>query len=630
MRHHRALIGLILISCTACAPNMTGKPKHVLRRPRLIVQITVDQLRGDLPARNLDRLGEGGFKRLMRTGAWFASAIHPHARTETVVGHTTLATGAYPAAHGMVSNRWYQKEDNDEYVKRDSISDPDYRVFGEDGKTGVSPRAILASTFSDELYHRTGGAAKIFSVSGKDRAAIPLAGHTGKAFFYATLTNQGSTTGNFTTSSYYYDDDAFPPSDENPTLTFMEEWNKQEVDCGDGDRRRRVLCMLGKKWHLSRPIESYLFKEVTNSFPAGTPPAGQMAFLETSPYSLFLDSFIDDQGNLRGHTYGSSPTTPTYFNNLTISPELDRLTIEFAKMLVATQHLGEDDVPDYLAIGLSATDLIAHWWGPNSLESEDNMLQLDATLASFFSWLDTRVGQENTLIVLSGDHGGPEFPEVLAAAKLGPGLAQTYTGRVASNTIPRAVQGALEQLAGEPIACIVSEDGEGYSAFESGCLIYSFPYLYMSDELVAQAGTHRSAVEMAAANAVSTVEGVLVGVRARDANGGRGIYEELAAMVRRNDHPWRSGQVYVVQAPQWQVNNSPSPGEGSGDMILLEHGSPWAYDTHVPIVFAGAGVPHRFVTRRVHTTDVAATLAAMLDTNEPSALVGTPLVEVWP
>ncbi|MDD9941241.1 MAG: hypothetical protein OXU20_09405, partial [Myxococcales bacterium] len=86
MRHHRAVIGLILISCTACAPNMTGRPKHVLRRPRLIVQITVDQLRGDLPARNLDRFGEGGFKRLMRTGAWFASAIHPHARTETVVG----------------------------------------------------------------------------------------------------------------------------------------------------------------------------------------------------------------------------------------------------------------------------------------------------------------------------------------------------------------------------------------------------------------------------------------------------------------------------------------------------------------------------------------------------------------
>ncbi len=78
-------------------------------RPRLVLQITVDQLRGDLPHRYYPEFGEGGFRYLYERGVVYEAAFHRHANTETIVGHTTLATGADPSTHGMVSNVWLDR-----------------------------------------------------------------------------------------------------------------------------------------------------------------------------------------------------------------------------------------------------------------------------------------------------------------------------------------------------------------------------------------------------------------------------------------------------------------------------------------------------------------------------------------
>ena len=130
--------------------------------PRLILQITVDQLRGDLPERFLDRMGKGGFRYLYDKGIVYRNAHHAHANTETIVGHATLATGAHPAQHGMVGNVWY-----DRGLERlvYNIEDADYPLLDEsagvDRKTevdptqkaakvtGRSPRNLLVSTFSN-------------------------------------------------------------------------------------------------------------------------------------------------------------------------------------------------------------------------------------------------------------------------------------------------------------------------------------------------------------------------------------------------------------------------------------------------------------------------------------------------
>ena len=103
-----------------------------------------------------------------------------------------------------------------------------------------------------------------------------------------------------------------------------------------------------------------------------------------------------------------------YFTTrLTLSPAGDELTLDFAKTLLDAEQLGQDEVPDYLAVSFSSTDYVGHIFGPSSLESEDNIARLDRSLAELFAYVDKKVGLQNTLIVLSADHGQPEVPGYL-------------------------------------------------------------------------------------------------------------------------------------------------------------------------------------------------------------------------
>ncbi|MEJ2392997.1 MAG: alkaline phosphatase family protein, partial [Gammaproteobacteria bacterium] len=171
--------------------------------PRLVLQITVDALRGDLPKRYAQVLGDSGFRYLMDQGIDYTNAHYQHANTETIVGHVSLATGAVPAAHGMVGNVWFDRElgrlsynieDSRHHlltacsdVDQKTEIDPTQRVAKVDGR---SPAAILSSTFSDELAVHFNGKSKIFGVSIKDRGAVSLAGHAGKAFWFSKASGE--------------------------------------------------------------------------------------------------------------------------------------------------------------------------------------------------------------------------------------------------------------------------------------------------------------------------------------------------------------------------------------------------------------------------------------------------------
>ena len=97
-----------LLSTTVCSA-ISSVSLTQAQDVRLIVQITVDGLRGDLLNRYETSLGQDGFRRLMEGGVWYRNAHHEHANTETVVGHATLATGAHPSEHGMIGNSWFDR-----------------------------------------------------------------------------------------------------------------------------------------------------------------------------------------------------------------------------------------------------------------------------------------------------------------------------------------------------------------------------------------------------------------------------------------------------------------------------------------------------------------------------------------
>jgi len=536
-------------------------------QPKLVLQITVDALRGDLPQRFSNVLGDGGFRYLMEQGIHYSAAHYQHANTETIVGHASLATGTVPAAHGMVANVWFDRE-LDRLVY--NIEDPDYHLLtvgaDVDDKTeidptqraakvdGRSPKNILTSTFSDEMAVHFAGQSKIFAVSVKDRGAVSLAGHAGKAFWFSKAS------GEFVTSNYYYRQ--YPD--------WVNEWNV----------RKPAAAYAGKSWSLMHPQAKYLFGAV-----------------DDRDYETDFPGF----GRTFPHAYGNADDK--YFTTrLTLSPAGDELTLDFAKTLLLNEQLGEDEVPDYLAISFSSTDYVGHLFGASSLETEDNIARLDRTLADLFSFIDKEVGLENTLIVLSADHGQPEVPGYLH--EMGIDNAHYFD------------TGALDKT--PAIMALKKQFGLGEELIEA----FYQPYLYLNQDLIRAKGLNQAEVEQAVAAELLKFNGVAYAVSSTALRTDSLPDTLMTRSILRNFHPKRSGDIYLVFEPNVFINDF------DGLIVASTHGSPWRYDTFVPLIFAGAGLSAATVSRPVTPYDVAPTLAAYLGVKPPSGTIGMPLPEV--
>ena len=535
--------------------------------PKLILQITVDQLRGDLPYRFIDRFSEGGFRYFLENGIAYRDAHHTHANTETIVGHATLATGATPSIHGMVANVWYDYE-KERLVY--NIEDERYPLLSADADvskkteidptqkkakvSGRSPANILVSTFSDELSLMTNGQAKVFGVSVKDRGAVAMAGHTGKAYWFSKKS------GDFVTSRYYYDQ--YPE--------WVARWNN----------RNHEQEFANQSWDLLYAKQSYLYSEQDDS-----------------------EWEVDFPGYGRSfpHNYGSGDSK--YFNTLlTLSPAGDHLTLEFAKALIENEAIGEDSITDYLSVSFSSTDYVGHFFGPSSLEMEDNLLRLDQTLASLLAFVDERIGLRNTLVVLSGDHGGAETPGYLTQL----GIEAHYVKPV--EWAKEAAFAALEKRFG------IGEE-----------LIQSFfqPYLYLNNGLIEDRNLDRNEVETAIAEEISKFKGVRLALTSQQIANGEMPDTWLTRSVLNNHNPKRSGNLYIVFDPHHFINDM------DGLEVAVHHGSPWSYDTFVPVIFAGGFLEAKSIYRRIDTVDIAPTLSAFIKTKPPSGATGKILEEVF-
>jgi len=144
------------------------------------------------------------------------------------------------------------------------------------------------------------------------------------------------------------------------------------------------------------------------------------------------------------------------------------------------------------------------------------------------------------------------------------------------------------------------------------------PYLYLNDENIKAAKLNFAEVEQKVATALTNYEGIKLAVSTSKLAMEQG--GPLHQQVRHNHHQTRSGDIYVIQEPYWFLFD-----EGP---IAAMHGSPWSYDTHVPIMFAGPGIDAQTIARLVHPVDVAPTITSVLGMTAPAAAQGKPLVEV--
>jgi len=269
---------------------------------------------------------------------------------------------------------------------------------------------------------------------------------------------------------------------------------------------------------------------------------------------------------------------------------------DFAKSLVVSEKLGQGLATDYLSVSFSGVDAVNHFFGPASLENEDMVLQLDRTLADLLAFIDKKVGLDHTLIVLSADHGMAELPEYMAER-----------GMDAGRLTPDVIMAAVDRI------------NEEHFGIEGLVRFYYRPYLYLDQERIEEAGLNPDEVREALAEALTLEPGIHIAAT-------RQMLEnwpdrKLFNQIRNNYHPVRSGDIYIVQEPYW-FNFDKGPVAGM-------HGSPWNYDTHVPVIFSGPGIRSGITYRRVQPADVAPTLAALLGMSPPASAQGSVLPEVF-
>jgi len=321
--------------------------------PRLVVIIAVDQLRPD----RLSSEMPGGLGRLMREGYVFTDATLDHGVTNTCPGHIVMSTGVNPGKAGIPGNSYI---DHETMADRYCVDDTNeaYRVHGSSDIR--SPNAITVTALGDWLKSAS-PESRVFSVSGKDRAAISLGGkNPDGVFWYNTKAKK------FTSSGFYGD-----------LPDYVNAFNGDDyfIDGFGGNAPETWEHPVG-----SKRIDDYVGESTMNLRVSGHPV---------------------NQGEV------SARANQYYF-----SPFVDLATGELARIVLEEEQLGQRGVTDYLAVSYSATDTVGHLYGPFSSESEDALAKLDAEIGLLLDALDEQTDGEYVL-ALSADHGVLPLPEWL-------------------------------------------------------------------------------------------------------------------------------------------------------------------------------------------------------------------------
>lgn len=538
---------LIVVSSAWTVAATTNK------KPKFVLQITIDQMRGDFPMRYKDRLGEGGFRYLMEKGTHYINAHFQHADTETPVGHSALFTGTYPAHNGIVGGNWF---DMDKGRVIYNCEDDRYPMIGKEparGK-GRAPTQLLSSTIGDELLISNNSQSKMFSVSIKDRGAILPGGHTGKAFWYS------KSDGTFVSSTYYYKE--YPG--------WVKQWNAENF----ADKYKDT------SWDLLNDVSTYMFgKDDDRPFEVDMFDLGT-----TFPHPVKGDSKY-------------------FYASLIATPFGDELTANFAKTLIKAEKLGQGKQTDFMAISFSVTDYIGHLFGPSSLEAEDNILRVDRLLADLFRFIDAQVGLDQTLIILSADHGMSEAPEYMQ------GLGFDV-GRLTSKTI---VKGTIT----DGLKARLGVSGDVIRLFE-------YPYVYLNEDEIRKTKYSIAEIETAVAEELIKIPGIIGAVTRTELLKGSFAPTRVNTSILNNFNIKRSGHVHVVADQFWYFYYEM---EATTEIAAI-HCSPWTYDTYVPLFFAGYDIPAQRITRPVTPYDIAVTISTILEVKPPSGSIGIPLAEV--
>ncbi|MCI0338868.1 MAG: alkaline phosphatase family protein [Acidobacteria bacterium] len=292
-------------------------------------------------------------------------------------------------------------------------------------------------------------------------------------------------------------------------------------------------------------------------------------------------------------TGGEESPGPRFYTQFESTPFANDYLVDFAKAAIENEKLGTDDNTDLLTISFSSNDLIGHAYGPYSQEVQDVTLRTDRLLAEFVNYLDLKIGLDRVIIALTADHGVAPVPEQVRE----PG----YGGRVDPKAVTEAIEATLDQR------------------FENEKWVLSFVNgnVYLDESAIEKRKIAAEEVERVACKAVMKIPGIdSCFTRSQLVSGGLPP-TMIARSVANGFHPKRNGNLVIV----------PQPFYFFGEGLATTHGSPYSYDTHVPVIFFGSRIAPGVYYNACSPADIAPTLAALLKIETPSNSTGRILSE---
>jgi predicted AlkP superfamily pyrophosphatase or phosphodiesterase len=373
------------------------------------------------------------------------------------------------------------------------------------------------------------------------------------------------TSGKFISSNYYF----------NSLPAWVEKFNEKKL----ADK------YLKETWNTLLPIDKYTESSADdNAYEQLLPGKTKPIF----PYNLKEMSDLMTKGQMKRSPYELIPLTP--YGNTIVK--------EMALAALVEEKLGQGNVPDLLAISFSSTDIIGHSFGINSIEVEDTYLRLDKNLEELFEMLDRSVGEDNYLVFLSADHAGANNPKYSQDQKL-PG------GFVNIRGCAQSLETYLNTLYGQDFWVSHTDSKE----------------IYLNRKLLIQKKVDIEEMQKDIINYLRGCEGIFDAYAASDLEE-EDYSQGIKEMVQNGYYHQRSPDVTIIYKPGYLENYWNKGG--------TSHGSPYNYDTQVPILWYGWKIPKgKSTIRRVQITDIAPTLAMLLNIQIPSSSNGEVIKELF-
>ena len=558
MRFAACLFTFVLASIPA---SIRGTERE---KPKLVVLVVFDQMRGDYLEKWKDLFGDDGFRRIQKEGTWFTNCHYPYATTTTGPGHASMLTGCSPDQHGIAQNEWYDRKTakvvNCSESARYHRVPPMAKVVPSDNpdepkevlkeKMAGSPEFLLAPTVGDALKDATGGKSKVVGLSFKDRSALLPVGKQADAAYWLD-----SNDGQIVTSSYYRDS----------PHAWVAEFNKKHV----ADQ------WFDKPWARFNSDIDYVKR--------------------SGPDKVTGEGIGLKQGSVFPHAMDGGLKKPgkSYYDALFNSPFGNDFLLELVKSAVIAEELGKDDVTDLLSVSFSSNDAIGHVWGPDSQEVLDVTLRSDRMLAEFLNFLDKQVGKGKYVLAITADHGVCPLPEVTAKSR-------TFAKRIHSRKLLLAADEYLAER---------FPSGKLFDLFQPHWIEYaSTQWVYLNRNLIEDRKLKPADVEKALANFLVNQEGIHRAYTRDDLAKDIPDTDPIGQRVKRSYYPDRCGDVAVIVEPYCLLTTTPTG---------TSHGQPHSYDTHVPLLVFGSGVKAEVRKDAVTPQATAAILATAAGIKPP-------------